>query len=69
MNNSDDDSSKDCILIVDDDPIICEVLSMALEDYFNLKSVNSGEECLAIVDSYQPKLIILDIEMPGINGY
>jgi len=63
------DSSKDKIIVVDDDPIICEVLNLALSSHFEVKTVHSGAECLQLIDEFQPKLVFLDIDMPGMNGY
>ena len=62
-------SSKNRVLIVDDDPIICNILSALLADDYEVESVSSGEECLEVVARNAPELIVLDIEMPGINGY
>ena len=56
------------ILIVDDNPTNVAILEEILEEY-ELKSVMSGEEALEVVSKFQPDLILLDIMMPGINGY
>jgi CheY-like chemotaxis protein len=66
---NDFEADKDRVLVVDDDTIICEVLEMALGERFDVKSVYSGEECLQVIGDFQPKLVILDIEMAGIDGY
>jgi DNA-binding response OmpR family regulator len=63
------ESNKDKLLVVDDDPIISKSIHLALADYFEVKTVSSGEACLQIIDEFQPKLVILDIEMPGMDGY
>jgi CheY-like chemotaxis protein len=58
------------ILIVDDHPIniaICKKV-LANDDYY-LETAVSGEEALAKVPVFQPALILLDIMMPGIDGY
>jgi CheY-like chemotaxis protein len=69
MKQTEFNVNNDNLLIVDDDPITCEVLYAALSDHFNIKITNSGEECLQAIGDFQPKLVILDIDMPGINGY
>ena len=56
------------ILIVDDNPTNITILKEILEDY-ELRSAASGEEALGLVDEYHPDLILLDIMMPGMNGY
>jgi CheY-like chemotaxis protein len=69
MDENDFELNKDRVLVVDDDAIICEVLEQALGERFEVKSVNSGDECLRVIGEFQPKLVILDIEMDGIDGY
>lgn len=69
MDENDFELNKERVLVVDDDAIICEVLELALGERFEVKSVNSGEACLQVIDEFQPKLVILDIEMDGIDGY
>jgi len=63
------DITKPKILIVDDEPFNVELLEGYLsKDYDILKAYN-GNEALIIVGTNPPDLIILDIMMPGINGY
>ena len=56
------------ILGVDDNPTNLEILQELLEDY-ELAVAASGEEALEIAKSFKPDLILLDIMMPGIDGY
>ena len=57
------------ILSVDDEPINQMVIEEIMDEKYDLKLVYSGEECLDTVKAYDPDLILLDISMPGINGY
>ena len=59
------------ILIVDDEPINIKLIEEILEyeDDFQYKTSVNGTEALAILDDYKPDIIILDIMMPGMNGY
>ncbi len=58
------------ILLVDDQPINLSVLSNILKNSYNIRIVTSGEKALEIVLSNEPPdLIILDVEMPDMNGY
>jgi putative two-component system response regulator len=57
------------ILIVDDNPINVDILHRLLRKDFDLATAVSGEECLAIVPTFKPQLVLLDIMMPGIDGY
>ena len=57
------------ILIVDDEPKNRKIIRIRLEDDFDLKEASSGEEALALIEGFDPAVILLDIMMTGINGY
>ena len=61
--------AKTRILVVDDDPEILELLTIQLEflDYKVLTSLD-GTDALIKFNKYQPDLVILDIDLPAING-
>ena len=62
--------SKNKILIVDDDSNIAELISLYLaKECFDTQIVGDGESALRAVRSYQPDLILLDLMLPGIDGY
>ena len=62
--------SKQKILIVDDDNNIAELISLYLtKECFETKIVNDGESALLAMDSFAPNLILLDLMLPGIDGY
>jgi CheY-like chemotaxis protein len=57
------------ILIVDDEYLIADILSFALEDEGYLTvTAGSGQKALSILDREKPQLIITDYMMPGMNG-
>ena len=60
---------KQKILIVDDNPININILQDILEENYELETVQSGEAALKIAPEFIPDLILLDIMMPGMNGY
>lgn len=61
---------KQKILIVDDDNNIAELISLyLLKECFDTCIVNDGESALKEFDLYQPNLILLDLMLPGIDGY
>lgn len=57
------------ILIVDDMSSNIKVLGEALRDLYDICFARSGKEALTIVEDNPPDLILLDIMMPGIDGY
>lgn len=57
------------IMVVDDEPFMREVTSNALGEVWKMIGIASGEECLAAVEQALPDIILLDVEMPGIDGY
>jgi DNA-binding response OmpR family regulator len=62
--------NKQKILIVDDDENIAELISLYLnKECFDTKMVYNGEDALTTFDSYQPNLVLLDLMLPGIDGY
>lgn len=63
-------ASKQKILIVDDDANIAELIALYLtKECFDTKTVGDGESALQAFRTYNPDLILLDIMLPGIDGY
>ena len=59
--------NKQKILIVDDD---AELISLYLaKECFDTKIVGDGESALEMIKTYQPNIMLLDIMLPGIDGY
>ena len=58
------------ILIVDDDTNICELLRLYIEkEGFEASIANDGEAALKMFDTVNPDLILLDIMLPGLDGW
>jgi len=58
------------ILVVDDEPSIVTVVRQRLErDGFSVRTAASGEEALVIVEEDPAELIVLDLMLPGIDGF
>lgn len=63
-------AAKQKILIVDDDVNIAELISLYLtKECFDTQMVHDGEEALQAFGTYEPGLILLDLMLPGIDGY
>lgn len=62
--------NKQKILIVDDDSNIAELISLYLtKECFDTRLVDDGESALKMFNEFQPDLILLDLMLPGIDGY
>ncbi len=57
------------ILVVDDDALNVRLIETQLKADYDIKAAYSGEEALGIINSEKPDLVILDVMMPGMNGY
>lgn len=63
-------AAKQKILIVDDDNNIAELISLYLtKECFDTQIVNDGESALTEAIVFQPNLILLDLMLPGMDGY
>src|SRR5450756_1307081 len=58
------------ILVVDDEQSITDLVAMALRyEHFAVQVAHSGREALDTAETYSPDLVVLDIMMPGIDGF
>ena len=62
-------TGKPTVLVVDDTPDNLALMSALLKDDYKVKIANNGEKALRIVTEHPPDLILLDIMMPGMDGY
>ena len=63
-------AEKQKILIVDDDENIAELISLYLKkECYDTLIVNDGEEALRAFTEFSPNLVLLDLMLPGIDGY
>ena len=63
-------SRKPRVLIVDDDPLIRDLVRAVLEDAsYDLDEASSGEEALQVASRRPPDVVLLDVMMPGLNGF
>lgn len=59
---------KHTILLVDDEPLNLEILNELLSDEYNTIAVPDGQACIDIVADAKPDLILLDVNMPHLDG-
>ncbi len=57
------------LLVVDDDPLNIAIVEEILEETCHLRSAPHGEAALAIMPRWRPDIVLLDIMMPGPDGY
>jgi len=63
-------SHRPRVLIVDDDPLIRRVVRAVLEDgSYDLDEASSGEEALRVAHGHPPDVVLLDVMMPGLDGF
>ncbi len=61
---------NECILLIDDDPIILKFVSANLKVRgYDVFPVEDGRSALAIMEQIAPNLVILDLLMPGMDGF
>ncbi len=64
-----DDAGKSVILAVDDTPENLDVVKGLLSPHYTVKAAVNGQMALKIAEKQSPDLILLDIRMPGMDGY
>src|SRR4030042_6392769 len=58
------------VMVVDDDPDIRSIVKTVFEgDNYTVRTCPSGEDALEQVKVFNPELIVLDVMMPGMDGY
>lgn len=58
------------VLVVDDEPNIVDVISMALRyQGFEVQSAGSGTDALSAVESFRPQVMVLDVMLPDMEGF
>ena len=63
-------AEKQRILIVDDDANIAELISLYLmKECYETMIVGDGEEALRVFPDFKPNLVLLDLMLPGMDGY
>jgi CheY-like chemotaxis protein len=58
------------IMVVDDEPNILLIIKLLLQrEGFEVITTKSGQECLDKLEEVKPDLILMDVMMPGLNGW
>jgi twitching motility two-component system response regulator PilH len=56
------------VLVVDDNPVMVEIVKMAIESDYDVVSANDGLEGINLAKKEKPDVIIMDVMMPNISG-
>lgn len=57
------------ILVVDDEPLNLDALRRVLSSHYSLVFARNGREALAAIAKHEPSLVLLDVQMPDMDGY
>jgi two-component system OmpR family response regulator len=56
------------VLIIDDEPALTRLLSLALKGRYDVRAANSGKSGLLTAGEFQPDIVLLDIVLPDMTG-
>ncbi|MBI2918667.1 MAG: response regulator [Chloroflexi bacterium] len=57
------------VLVVDDEPLVVRLLTLTLPSNYQTLQAKDGREAVALAEQDIPDLVLLDIDMPGLNGF
>lgn len=57
------------VLAIDDDKYVHHIIEESLAGFCKIINAKDGDEGLRLTNKYNPDIILLDIEMPGLSGY
>ena len=63
------DVRRPTILVVDDDPVIVDLISSLLEEDYSVVAAYDGRDALRLLKKQRPDLLLLDLMMPGVDGF
>ncbi len=62
--------SREPILVVDDNPINLKLVKVLLTgEGYEVRAAQDAEEALVILNGFRPRLILMDLQLPGMDGY
>jgi two-component system cell cycle response regulator DivK len=63
-------TSGERVLVVDDNPANLRLLRLLLAaEAYEVRTANGAEQALAMLEDFRPRLILMDLQMPGIDGF
>ena len=61
--------SKRRIMVIDDDEFTLAMVESALKEDYDIRLISQGAEALTVAQEYYPNLIVVDLNMPNVDGY
>jgi len=61
--------TRNNILVVDDSKSVARLIKDTLKEDYNVKTASCGKKALSLLAEFFPDLVLLDVRMPGLNGY
>lgn len=61
--------SKRILIVEDDDNILISLMFLMMNCGYDTRTCGNGQEALTLADAFHPHLVLLDIMLPGQNGY
>lgn len=63
------ETAKKRVLVVDDEPDIITIIKTNLEQKYDVLCVHNGEEAIEKMESFKPDIVVLDVMLPGMDGW
>lgn len=60
---------KRTVLVIDDDKMVLDMIQNVLADNYEVSAVNDGQKAFRVLERVHPDVILLDLKMPGMDGY
>jgi CheY-like chemotaxis protein len=60
--------SRKRVLVVEDHPINVKLVSLLLEGTYEVATAGDADEALSVLQTFHPDLILMDIQLPGMDG-
>lgn len=60
--------TKPLVFVIEDDPQLSQIFTLTLSELFEIEAITDGTQALARLANVVPKLIVLDINLPGASG-
>lgn len=60
--------TKPFVFVVEDDPKLSEIITITLQDDFDLENSMDGDEALKRIREIAPDIVVLDLNLPGTSG-